>query len=91
MDVRWTEKALSDLTRLYEFLAPANKSAAVRIVRALSKAPNILRDTPRIGEVLHQFEPREVRHIFAGDYEIRYEVRGESIFVLRIWHMRESR
>ncbi|EIH24301.1 toxin-antitoxin system, toxin component, RelE family [Escherichia coli 1.2264] len=29
-----------------------------------------------MGEQLFQFEPREVRRIFAGEYEIRYELNG---------------
>ena len=30
MELKWTSKALSDLARLYEFLAPVNKAAAAR-------------------------------------------------------------
>lgn len=39
MELKWTSKALSDLVRLYEFLATANKQAAARAVQALTKAP----------------------------------------------------
>lgn len=91
MILKWTSKALSDLARLYEFLAPANKSAAARAVQQLTKAPTILLTNPRIGEQLFQFEPREVRRILAGQYEIRYEIQGETIYVLRLWHTREYR
>ena len=59
MEMKWTSKALSDLARLYEFLAPVNKPAAARAVQALTKAPTILLTNPRIGEQLFQFEPRE--------------------------------
>jgi hypothetical protein len=35
---------------------------------------------------------REItQRIFIGYYEIRYEVLGATIFVLRIWHTREER
>ncbi|MDH5298917.1 MAG: type II toxin-antitoxin system RelE/ParE family toxin, partial [Desulfobulbaceae bacterium] len=61
MEMKWTSKALSDLARLYEFLAPANKQAAARAVQALTKAPTILLTNPRIGEQLFEFEGREVR------------------------------
>ena len=61
MELKWTSKALSDLARLYEFLAPVNKPAAARAVQALTKASTILLTNPRIGEQLFQFEPREVR------------------------------
>lgn len=91
MILKWTSKALSDLARLYEFLAPVNKPAAARAVQQLTKAPTILLTNPRIGEQLFQFEPREVRRILAGQYEIRYEIQGETIYVLRLWHTREYR
>ena len=91
MELKWTSKALSDLSRLYEFLAPVNKLAAARAVQALTKAPERLLEQPRIGERLEEFEPREVRRILVGRYEIRYELDGFKIFILRIWHTREDR
>lgn len=91
MELKWTSKALSDLVRLYEFLAPVNKPAAVRAVQALTKAPTVLLANPRIGEQLFQFEPREVRRILVKEYEIRYEIQNSIIYVLRLWHTREDR
>ncbi len=91
MELKWTSKALSDLTRLYEFLAPINRSAAARVVQQLAKAPTNLLTNPRIGEQLFQFEPREVRRILVGEYEIRYEIQDSLIYVLRLWHTREDR
>ncbi len=91
MELKWTGKALSELARLYEFLAPVNKPAAARAVQALTKAPTLLLTNPRVGEQLFQFEPREVRRILVGQYEMRYEISGEMIYVLRLWHTREER
>lgn len=91
MELKWTSKALSDLARLYDFLVLASKPAAARMVQSLTQAPVILLTHPRMGEQLFQFEPREVRRIFAGEYEIRYELNGQTIYVLRLWHTRENR
>jgi len=91
MELKWTSKALSDLARLYEFLAMTNKPAAVRAVQALTQAPTILLANPRIGEQLFQFEPREVRRILVGEHEVRYEIIDSIIYVLRLWHTRENR
>ncbi len=91
MVVKWTSKALSDLVRLYEFLAPVNKSAAARTVQSLAAAPNALIDNPRIGEKLEEFEPREVRRILVGNYELRYEINNAVIYIVRLWHTREER
>ena len=91
MELKWVSKGLSDLARLYEFLAPVNKAAAARTVQSLIKAPSQLLANPRIGEQLLEFEPREVRRIFVGHYEMSYEIQNETIYVLRLWHTREER
>lgn len=91
MELKWTSKALADLARLYEFLAPVNKPAAARTVQALTAAPSRLLSNPRIGERLDEFEPREVRRILVGHYEMRYEIQDSKIYLLRLWHTREDR
>ncbi len=92
MLVRWTAEARSDLARLYEFLAPINRRAAARAVQSLRAAPaRLLRRNPRLGARLEDFAPREVRRLFVGDYELRYEIQGDAIIVVRLWHTREDR
>lgn len=91
MNLQWTSKALSDLVRLYEFLALINKQAAVKVVRELTDAPSVLMSNPHFGEQLFQFDPRTVRRILVGQYEMRYEVQDQDIYILRIWHTREER
>lgn len=91
MEVKWTGRAVSDLARLYEFLAPVNPAAAARTVQSLSTAPTSLLVNPRIGKRLQEFDPREVRRIIVGQYEMRYEIAAATIYVLRLWHTREDR
>jgi plasmid stabilization system protein ParE len=91
MNVRWTSKAHSDLVRLYEFLSPVNPRAAAKAARALVAAAGGLPEHPRIGEKLEQYEPLEVRRILVGEYELRYEIRGTTIYIVRLWHTRENR
>ena len=91
MNLKWTEKAVSDLGRLYDFLAPVNRPAALRAVQALSAVPIRLLENPRVGERLEEFEPREVRRILVGKYEMRYELKGSTVLILRLWHSREDR
>lgn len=91
MELKWTSKALSDLARLYEFLSTVNKPAAINLVQTLTTTPVTLLVNLRIGEKLEEFEPREVRRILVGRYEIRYEIQESKIYLLRIWHTRENR
>jgi plasmid stabilization system protein ParE len=89
--LRWTSKAHSDLVRLYEFLQPVNATAAARVVRQLVAGAKRIPGHPRLGLRLPEFAPREVRRVLVGDYEIRYELAGNDVVVLRIFHTREDR
>ena len=91
MQLKWTSKALADLARLHDFLPPVTRAAAARTVQSLTAAPTNLLTNPRIGEKLDEFEPREVRRILVGHYEMRYEIQGPTVYLLRIWHTREER
>ncbi|MDP2110191.1 MAG: type II toxin-antitoxin system RelE/ParE family toxin [Thiobacillus sp.] len=91
MQLKWTGKALADLARLPDFLAPVNRSAAARTVQSLTAAPTNLLTNPRIGEKLDEFEPCAVRRILVGHYEMRYEIQASTLYLLRIWHTREER
>ena len=91
MNLQWTKTALADLARLHKFLEPVNPAAAARVVQQLAKAPARLLDQPRIGERLEQFNPREVRRIYVTDYEMRYSIKGQTLYILRVWHAREDR
>ena len=61
------------------------------MVQSLAAAPSGLPVKPRIGERLEEFDPREVRRILVGNYELRYEIQDQVIYILRIWHTREAR
>jgi plasmid stabilization system protein ParE len=91
MKIQWSSKAASDLVRLHDHLSPVAPDAAARIVQQIARAPNRLLDYPRLGEKLVAYEPREVRRIIVGNYEMRYEIASGTIFVLRLWHCRENR
>jgi len=88
MQIQWTSKALSDLARLHEFLLLRNVPAASKAVQALVKAPGTLLEHPRIGERIEEFAPREVRRLLVLNYELRYEIQHDTLYVLRIWHTR---
>ncbi len=80
-----------DLGRLYAFVAVVDPDAAARIAVLLQRAPEKLLPFPRLGERLDAFEDAEVRRLIIGKYEMRYEISGDEILILRIFHGREDR
>jgi len=91
MRLEWTGRASHDLTRVRDFLAPVNPTAALKAVQVLRDATLKLVDHPRIGRPIQRNLPREVRRMIVGHYEILYEIRGTTILILRVWHTREDR
>jgi plasmid stabilization system protein ParE len=91
MELRWAPAARSDLERLHQFLEPFDAKAAAQVIRRIVAMGDNLVEQPRLGERLEEFDPREVRRIIVGRYELRYELTPEALFILRIWHTREER
>lgn len=91
MTIRWTQHALQDLERVHGFMESVSPLRAVAIVDALIGGVERLGEFPRLGQRLPRYSKREVRRVFVGDYEVRYELKGSNILVLRLWHTREDR
>jgi plasmid stabilization system protein ParE len=91
VQIVWTSKAVGDLVRLHAFLAQVNPPAARAVLLQLKAGPRHLQVHPRLGERLPEFGVREVRRLIVGDYEMRYELTPDALWILRIWHTRENR
>jgi len=89
--LRWTRSAYADLQRIHEFLEPVDRGAAVRAVRAVVARVRRIPRQPRLGERVPGFGEREVRRVLVQRYEVRYEITGSDLYVLRIFHSREDR
>ena len=90
MKVRWTNRASRDVGRLSGFLAPVAPETAAKVAQALTRSPNRLIDFPRVGQRAEGHINKEVRKLTVGQYIMHYEILGEEIIVLRIWHSRED-
>lgn len=91
MSLRWSRAAYEDLRRIHEFLEPVDPAAAIRAVQVVVARVRRIPRQPRLGERLPGFGQREVRRVLVRKYEIRYEVSGGDLYVLRIFHTREDR
>ncbi len=89
--IKWTKSAERDIVKIYDFLVRSNPRAAVQTVKLLIEGIEKIDVFPQLGIRLDDFTSREVRRIIIGDYEIRYELTKNAIFVLRLWHAREDR
>lgn len=91
MQVQWTRRAVIDSDRLCDFLAQNDRDAAINLATQLDAAPNKLADYPRIGERVESYVVKEIRKLSVGRYVMHYEIIGNQILILRVWHSREER
>jgi addiction module RelE/StbE family toxin len=85
MYVRWTRAAYSDLENIADYLFDKAPEHAPRLVRELYNAPLSLEKFPNRGRKGRKPGTRELV-LSSLPYIVVYEVRGESLFVVRILH-----
>jgi plasmid stabilization system protein ParE len=92
-EVRFTEFALEDLLRLYQFLADVDVQAARQARDAIHKAIGVLAEMPYIGRVIDRSHPlmRELVIAFGSSgYVALYEIEAPSVITLHAFrHQRE--
>ena len=88
----WSPTARQDLIRLREFIQPHNPRAAQRSAEKIRKAAKLILDSPAIGTRIEGREDHEFYTVFGqGGYILRYQLIGQKIVILKIWHDREDR
>ena len=90
MKLIFSKTAVSDLVRLRDFIAQHSPEAAQRVAQRLRGAIQRLVETPQIGRPVANMSG-EIRELIFGKYVVRYEVRQQYLYILRIWHGKEDR
>jgi plasmid stabilization system protein ParE len=89
----WTPPALRDLVRLHGFLAPKNRNAARRAVRAIRQGVRLVATHPEIGRPVEEM-PSEFREWFVpfGDsgYVTLYRYDCDVVAILAVRHGKEA-
>ena len=91
MRLIWSHDASADLHRLHRFLAGRSLQAATDRLRRIRAGAQRLEEMPRMGAKVEGITEPETRRIFVADYEVRYQIVGEQVTILRIFHTRENR
>jgi len=91
--LKWSQNALRDITRLYDFLSPKNRDAAKRAIQAIREGVKILGRNPELGRPIEEMttEFREwIIEFGQGAYVVLYRFDGKEIVLLAIRHGREA-
>jgi plasmid stabilization system protein ParE len=91
--LKWSQPALLDVARLYEFLAPKSRDAAQRAVKAIRHGVKALAKHPQSGRPVEEL-PLEFREWVIefghGAYIALYHYDGKQIVILAVRHGREA-
>lgn len=92
--VKWRERALTDVSRLYEFLYEKDTGAASRAAQVIKQGSMFLETTPKLGRPMDDATHRRELFIPFGSsfYVIRYFLENnDTVIIIRVWHSRENR
>jgi plasmid stabilization system protein ParE len=93
--LRWSENALRDLIRLYDFLSSKSRDAARRAIKAIRQGAKLLSANPQIGRPVDELPPEFREWIIEfgqGAYVLlyRYDAKTKEVVLLAVRHGREA-
>jgi plasmid stabilization system protein ParE len=91
--LKWSQPALLDVARLFNFLAPKSRDAAKRPIKAIRQGVKGLARHPEMGRPVQELHPefREwVIEFGHGAYIALYHYDGREIVILAVRHGRET-
>ena len=86
MRLRWLRTALRNLDDEATFISQDDPAAAIRVVHRVMQAVALLREQPGIGRAGRVPGTRELL-VPRTRYLVPYRVRGQTIEILRVFHM----
>lgn len=85
MTLRWTERAVSDLIAIGDYIAADDANAARRWVETLRQRALKASKLPRAGRVVPEIRRDDVREVFVRTYRIVYRIVEDGIVVLCVF------
>jgi len=84
--VIWTERALSQVREILDYIAEDSPTNAVRFGTRLVESPRPLAHSPEIGCVVPEFGDESIREIRCGPYRVMYKLFDDACYVTTVIH-----
>ena len=85
LTVAWTDRALSDLETIGDFIAADNPAAAERWVGMLMATAERAAGAPMAGRRVPELGRDDVREVFKRTYRIVYRVQDDQLEILTVF------
>jgi len=85
-EVIWSQEAEDDLREIRKYIARDSPAVADGVIDDLVASTDRLRDFPMSGHVVEELRQEGVREIILAPYHVAYDVSGEIVEILKVWH-----
>lgn len=83
----WTDRALTDIEAIADYIALDSVRYAKMVVQQLFKKTEILKTFPLSGRIVPELQNPNLRELLEGEFRIIYEIHEENtIFILTVHH-----
>jgi toxin ParE1/3/4 len=87
MKAAWTQKALSRLQEIHDYIADDQPGNAINFVDRLTQKAELTASAPHGGRVVPQYGRNDIRETYEGEYRIIYRIHEDPIDILTARHM----
>jgi addiction module RelE/StbE family toxin len=85
--VEWTGIAIEDLNDIGEYIGKDSLKYAKMVVDKLFTSTNVLKQHPRIGRMVPEFNNPKIRELIRGSYRIIYRIVDENrVDIITVHH-----
>ena len=85
-EIVWSSEAETNLSSIHAYIAHDNPAVADRIIGELVKSAERLREFTASGRPVEELREQGVREIIVAPYHIAYDVAGDIVEILKVWH-----
>jgi toxin ParE1/3/4 len=85
MKLRWSERSVNDLVSIQKFIAQDNPQTAKNWVAKLRQRAKRAAETPLVGRIVPEFNQKDIREVFLGNYRVVYRVSDDGVLILTIF------
>ncbi len=85
MRLVWTERALTDLIKIEDYIAEDNFGAAIALVERLMERAEWLRENPKKRRIVPELGAQNYRELIVKGYRLVYRLRSGKFEVLQVF------
>ncbi|MBS1594755.1 MAG: type II toxin-antitoxin system RelE/ParE family toxin [Bacteroidetes bacterium] len=85
-EIVWSNVAKLDLQDIYDYISEDSEIYALRLVDKIIERVEILKQMPKAGKKVAEFDNENLRELIEVNYRIIYQITNENIEIARIYH-----